>query len=44
MDPRTPILVGIGIATQREDDPARALEPLDLMLAAVLGDGQSFAL
>jgi acetyl-CoA C-acetyltransferase len=35
MHPRTPVLVGIGVATQREEDPARALEPLDLMLAAV---------
>lgn len=39
MDSRTPILVGIGVATQREDDPARALEPLDLMLAAVRSAG-----
>jgi acetyl-CoA C-acetyltransferase len=39
MDPRTPILVGIGVATQREDDPARALEPLDLMLAATRNAG-----
>lgn len=31
----TPVLVGIGVATQREDDPPRAMEPLDLMLAAV---------
>ena len=31
----TPVLVGVGVATQREDDPARAMEPLDLMLAAV---------
>jgi acetyl-CoA C-acetyltransferase len=35
MHPRIPVLVGIGVATQREEDPARALEPLDLMLAAV---------
>ena len=39
MDPRTPVLVGIGVATQREEDPARALEPLDLMLAAVRNAG-----
>ena len=32
---RTPVLVGIGVATQREDDPSRAAEPLDLMIAAV---------
>jgi acetyl-CoA C-acetyltransferase len=35
----TPVLVGIGVATQREDDPARALEPLDLMLAAARNAG-----
>ena len=39
MDPRTPVLVGIGVATQRDEDPARALEPLDLMLAAVRNAG-----
>jgi acetyl-CoA C-acetyltransferase len=39
MHPRTPVLVGVGTATQREDDPARALEPLDLMLAAVRNAG-----
>jgi acetyl-CoA C-acetyltransferase len=39
IDPRTPVLVGIGVATQREEDPARALEPLDLMLAAVHRSG-----
>jgi acetyl-CoA C-acetyltransferase len=31
--------VGIGVATQREDDPSRAAEPLDLMLAAVRNAG-----
>jgi len=35
VNPRTPVLVGSGIASQREDDVARALEPLDLMLQAV---------
>jgi len=35
MDPRTPVLVGIGVASQRVDDAAQASEPLDLMLAAV---------
>jgi acetyl-CoA C-acetyltransferase len=33
--PRTPVLVKIGVATQREEDPACAEEPLDLMLGAV---------
>ena len=40
MDPRTPVLVGIGVALQREDDPVRALEPLDLMLSAVRNAGE----
>ncbi|MEP6656428.1 MAG: hypothetical protein ABJC33_04290 [Betaproteobacteria bacterium] len=30
-----PVVVGIGVATQREDDPQRGCEPLDLMLDAV---------
>ena len=34
-DDRTPILVGVGQVEQREDDPARAKEPLDLMVQAV---------
>ncbi len=33
--PTTPVLVGVGVATQREEDAALALEPLDLMLAAI---------
>ena len=33
--PWTPVLVGVGVATRREDDPALALEPIDLMLEAV---------
>ena len=28
---RTPVLVGVGVVQQREDDPAHALEPLALM-------------
>ncbi len=36
---RTPILVGIGVATRREDDWRNALEPLDLMLEAVRAAG-----
>ena len=31
----TPVLVGVGVATQRVDEAAEALEPLDLMLEAV---------
>ena len=37
--PRTPVLVGVGVAMRREDDSARALEPLDLMLEAVRAAG-----
>ena len=29
---RRPVLVGIGVGMQREDDPARALDPLGLMI------------
>jgi len=35
LDPRTPVLVGVGAITQREPDPARALEPLALMAHAL---------
>lgn len=34
-DPRQPVLVGVGTCMQREDDPALAREPMDLMLEAV---------
>ena len=37
--PRTPVLVGVGVAMRREEDPARALEPIDLMLEAVRAAG-----
>ena len=37
--PNTPVLVGVGVAMRREDDPARALEPIDLMLEAVRAAG-----
>ena len=37
--PDTPVLVGVGVATRREDDPDRALEPIDLMLEAVRAAG-----
>ena len=32
---RTPVLVGVGVATRREEDFERALEPIDLMQEAV---------
>jgi acetyl-CoA C-acetyltransferase len=34
IDPRTPVLVGAGQAEQRVDDPAAALEPIDLLAGA----------
>lgn len=36
----TPVLVGIGTACRREEDYLRALEPMDLMLEAVLAAGK----
>ena len=36
---RTPVLVGIGTATRREEDPLRALEPLALMIEAARSAG-----
>ncbi|MBL8386005.1 MAG: hypothetical protein JNM90_23170 [Burkholderiales bacterium] len=40
LDPRTPVLVGIGVATRRSEDFRGALEPLDLMLEAVAAAGR----
>lgn len=40
---RTPVLAGIGVATQREDDPAQALDPIGLMLQAARRAGQDAA-
>jgi len=34
-DPRTPVIVGVGQTQQRRVDPADALEPIDLLAAAV---------
>ena len=31
---KTPVLVGIGVVTQREEDPRRALDPLAMMIEA----------
>lgn len=38
--PRTPVLVGVGTVMQRADDPADALEPIDLMIGSVLAAGE----
>lgn len=35
IDSRTPVLVGAGAVQQRLDDPQQALEPLELMIAAL---------
>ena len=40
LDPRTPVLVGVGVVQQREDDPARADEPLALMERAIRRAGE----
>lgn len=40
LDPRTPVLVGVGAITQREEDPARAQEPLALMGEALARAGE----
>ena len=37
---RTPVLIGIGVATRREEDARLALEPMDLMHAAVEAAGR----
>lgn len=37
--PRTPVLVGAGLVSQRLDDPAKAQEPLALMVEAALDAG-----
>jgi acetyl-CoA C-acetyltransferase len=34
IDPRTPVIVGVGQRSQRVDDPAQALEPIELLAEA----------
>lgn len=34
LDPRTPVIVGVGVASQQLDDPGSGLEALELMIAA----------
>ncbi len=38
-DPHAPVLVGVGLVSQRLDDPGRAREPLALMVEAALAAG-----
>jgi acetyl-CoA C-acetyltransferase len=40
VDPRTPVLVGAGVAHQRTDDPAEAVEAVELMATAVERAGE----
>jgi acetyl-CoA C-acetyltransferase len=40
VDPRTPVLVGAGVAHQRSDDPAGAVEAVDLMTTAAERAGE----
>jgi acetyl-CoA C-acetyltransferase len=40
LDPRTPVLVGVGAVVQREDDPAAAREPVELMIDALVHAGE----
>lgn len=35
LDPRTPVIVGVGVASQHLDEPGGGLEAIELMLAAV---------
>lgn len=35
LDPRTPVLVGVGAIQQKLDDPLQGLEPIELMVAAL---------
>jgi acetyl-CoA C-acetyltransferase len=39
MHPHTPVLVGVGLVMQREDDPLQAREPLALMIDAARAAG-----
>jgi acetyl-CoA C-acetyltransferase len=36
MDTHTPVLVGVGLVSQREEDPLRAKEPITLMIDAAM--------
>jgi acetyl-CoA C-acetyltransferase len=40
VQPRTPVLVGAGVAHQRADDPAEAVEAVELMISAVERAGE----
>jgi acetyl-CoA C-acetyltransferase len=40
LDPRTPVVVGVGVASQRVDEPGGGLEAVELMLAAARAAGE----
>jgi acetyl-CoA C-acetyltransferase len=40
LDPRTPVIAGVGVASQRVDEPGGGLEALELMLAAARAAGE----
>src|SRR5262245_55339374 len=40
LDPRTPVIVGVGVASQQIDEPGGGLEALELMLAAARAAGE----
>ncbi len=40
LPPTTPVLIGAGVVTQRETDPAQADEPIELMIRAAREAGQ----
>jgi len=39
LDPRTPVVVGVGVATQHVDEPGGGLEAVELMIAAARAAG-----
>lgn len=39
LDPRTPVVVGVGVASQRVDEPGAGLEAFELMVAAARAAG-----
>ncbi len=40
MDSNTPVLIGVGLISQREEDPLRAKEPIALMIDAAMSAGK----
>src|SRR5213593_3952155 len=40
LDPRTPVIVGVGVASQQLDEPGSGLEALELMLASARTAGE----